>query len=130
MHLLNNYENIKKIEFNKTIYPFCPIGGDNYAATINVIFFPDKYYMDYCEVDKAICELSNQKLTIEQVAEKVYQILSYFSPKDMIVIVHGKSNRHFEVVVTKTLTTSTVNMYNNEGVIYSNTQNIGIDSID
>ena len=98
---MNNNQGITKIKFTKTIYPFCPLGGDFYRAEIEVTIFPNDELFDFCEIEKQIEKLSMESLIIEDVADAVYKIMLEYNPKDIKIVVNGYSNKHFPVEVTK-----------------------------
>ena len=98
---MENTQKIKRIMFTKTVYPFCPLGKDNYRADIEVTVYPDSELFDFCEVDRKLEALSGQDLLIEDVADKVYALMQKYNPATLSVKVNGYSNRHFPVEVIK-----------------------------
>ena len=101
MKKIENKEKISTISFVRNVQPFCPLGDDYYTAEVEVFLVPDQCYMDYCELDEAIQDLGGKHLTIEQLAEKVYNIIQEFEPLHTVVTVNANSNKHFPVVVIK-----------------------------
>lgn len=98
---MENKQKISKIEFQRTIYPFCPLGEDRYSAKVFVTFIPGNLLFDFIEVDREIQKLSQNDLMAEDVAEKVSQIMNQYNPKDVKVRVDIESNTHFPVSIYK-----------------------------
>lgn len=103
MKKIENKEKISYINFKRTVQPYCPLGNDYYSAEIDVDFYPDQYYMDYCEVDEKIQSFGGMELTIEELINEVYNLLLEFNPKNLDVSVYGNSNKHFPVHVRKSM---------------------------
>ena len=101
MKKIPNTQKISSISFQRNVQPFCPLGGDYYTAEVDVDFIPGESYMDYIEMDEAIQELGGLHLTIEDLAARVYDMLTKFKPEYLCVTISADSNKHFPVVVTK-----------------------------
>lgn len=101
MKKIENQEKIDSITFTRNVQPFCPLGDDYYTAEVQVTFMPNQFYPDYIELDKAIQDLGGKSLTIEQLAEKVFDIMQEFEPETLLVTITADSNRHFPVTVSK-----------------------------
>ncbi len=101
MTKIQNKEKINGICFEMNVCPFCPLGNDYYNATITVEMEPGESYPDYCEIDDEIKALGGRELTIEQLAEAVYDLMARFQPNGLCVTIDAKSNAHFPVTVTK-----------------------------
>lgn len=98
-------ENKQKI-FNITMHPerrlFCPLGEDWYTASLHIEFTPDRYYPDYCDVDKWLNKnINEQSLTIEDAVRKVNDYLQEeYHPKDVTVTAVVNDATHMPVEVT------------------------------
>ena len=99
--MIQNTQSITIIEADKQISLYCPIGEDYYTANIHIKFAPDKYYMDYIDLDRFIVDLSGSHLTIEDAAETVYNELQIYEPLKTKVMIEAFSNTHLNVKVTK-----------------------------
>ena len=99
--MINNTQSITTIEADKRISLYCPIGKDYYTADIHIKFIPDKYYMDYIDLDVFINELSGKHLTIEDACNEIYNELQKYKPSKTSVTIEAFSNTHLNVKVTK-----------------------------
>lgn len=98
-------QGISEVSFSKTITVYCPLGRDYYTATIEVLFSPDEWMMDYIDVDKFIHSIQGQTLIIEDVVDKVYShLIEEYSPKYVEVTLYAENAAHFPVVVKKKTT--------------------------
>lgn len=98
---MQNTQGITYIEFTRTIRPFCPLGRDTYSAKITVSLQPDEQLFDFCDVDKAIQELSKKSLIAEDVAKEVYDLIAKYKPVNLCVRIDAESNTHFPVTIIK-----------------------------
>lgn len=99
--MINNTQSITTIEANKRISLYCPIGKDFYTADVYIKFIPDKYYMDYIDLDKFLNGLGGKSLTIEDGCKEIYNELQRYKPKNTSVTIKAFSNTHLNVTVTK-----------------------------
>jgi hypothetical protein len=95
----NKYQ-INKICFEKTVYPYCPMGNALYEAVVRVSLEPTELF-DFVEVDKQIEKLSGESLIIEALTDEVCNLLSVYKPAKLLVQVEAHSNVHFPVTVEK-----------------------------
>lgn len=102
MKKIPNTQKISNITFNRSVQPFCPLGQDYYTAEIHVDFEVVDSYMDYIEFDKWIQGLGGASLTIEELAEAVFEKMKEFEPGYLRVVIDANSNKHFPVTVEKT----------------------------
>lgn len=101
MAQFNNTQGIEKIEFEKSVIPYCPIGRKSYVASIHIIFVPSGIIMDYLEVEAEINELEGQNLLVEDCAARALEIIKKYKPESAIVSVKATHAGHFDVTVTK-----------------------------
>lgn len=99
--MIVNTEEITNISADKRISLCCPIGKDYYTADVTIMFYPDKYYMDYIELDRFLNQLSGLSYTIEEAAKKIYDHLQTYLPLATKVTIKAYSNTHLPVTVTK-----------------------------
>lgn len=104
MNKLENKQNISDITMYPMAYTKCEIGGDWYKNELDITFTPNKYYPDYMEVNKWICEnIDGHTLNIEDVVDKVYAFLNDTYEPAYLHITDSVCNckTHFDVVVEK-----------------------------
>lgn len=99
--MISNTQSISFIEADKRISLYCPLGKDYYTADVLIKFVPDKYYMDYIDLDNFINGLSGSKLTIEDAVDAIYQELQRYKPLQANVMIEAFSNTHLHAKVTK-----------------------------
>lgn len=103
--VLNHIKNkmrVDKIEFNKTVILYCPIGKGNYQATFNIELHLDEYIPDYLDIEKWFKEFEGKHLIIEEAIEEVYQFFKCnYKPIACYVSCEAVSSIHFTVKVTK-----------------------------
>lgn len=93
-----NLNSIKSTTLTETVYPYCPLGKDNYEAQITVTGKGQKNFLDYIDATEFMCNLSGKELIIEQVADMVKEFFSDFY-EDVDVEVSAKSRKHCPVIV-------------------------------
>lgn len=99
--MIKNLQKINLIEADKRINLYCPIGKDYYTADVTIKFVPDKYYMDYIDLDQYLNRLSGLSLTIEEAAKDIYEELQLYAPVQTKVTIEAFSNTHLHVKATK-----------------------------
>ena len=98
---MKNEFGINMLRFEKTVYPFCPMGNDSYAATIRVEFAPGEEMFDFVKIDKMLKDITGSKWIIEEVTNRVYSLMMNYKPRNLKVVVEAHSNVHFPVTVEK-----------------------------
>lgn len=98
---MKNEYGIDEIEFERTIYPFCPMGKDHYKGTVHVNITPQDKLFDFSLIDEKIKKLGEKSLIIEELAAEVFQIMQEYNPAQLEVTIYGESNQHFPVIVRK-----------------------------
>ena len=101
---LNDFANdqgISEIHFNMNLHNFCPLGDDWYTNELSVSFIPDKAIPDYVFLDNEIRKLDGQSLIIEDVVQKVYDLVMQINPKSIEVKSHVSDAKHMTVDVIK-----------------------------
>ena len=104
MEKLRNSEDIKKIIMKPVAYTKCVIGQDWYKNELTIVFYPDKVYPDYIDVNDWIMKhIDGQELNIETVVDKIYAMLEQeYQPKQIQIYNNIKGCKtHFDVVVIK-----------------------------
>lgn len=74
---ITNEQKIKQIIMKPKAICFCPLGDDWYTNEFEIIMYPDKYFPDYCDLEKFLNEtVRGKSLIIEDAVEKVYKYLN------------------------------------------------------
>lgn len=102
---LNNDNNITKITIKLSSKNRCPLGLDWYTNSITVLIVPDKYILDYRDIQTFNQENVNEKeLTIEQAIDTLFQhIVAEYKPHHLKITSHVVDSNHPEVIVEKEL---------------------------
>lgn len=104
MTRIENRQEILTITMKPVAFTKCQIGQDWYKNELEIVFWPDRCYPDYMEVEAWIMEnIDGHELNIEDVVEKVYNFLdSEYKPKSLSIVDNVKGNKvHFDVIVEK-----------------------------
>lgn len=101
MARFENKQNITHIRMEKLIHNLCTIGQDWYTNRITMYLEPDKVIPDYIEIDKELNKLEGKELIIEDVVDKVVEILKEYDPLYISVVSEVEDATHFPVEVTK-----------------------------
>ena len=98
--MLENTYGVNRIEFEKEITAYCPLGNDFYRANISVTIWCNDRLVDFCIADKFINGLNGNTYIVEHLTADVFD---YFKPysEHLEVTVQAKSDTHFPVSVTK-----------------------------
>ena len=102
MAQFKNTQGIEKIEFKKSVIPYCPLGQKSYVATMHITFIPGEIIMDYLDVEAELQSLEGKHLLVEDCAEKALEIIKKYQPRAATVMVETTHAGHFDVSVTKT----------------------------
>lgn len=103
MNVIENTYDLDMIETSHKIHAYCPIGQATYTGKINIQFTPDKVIPDYIELDKAIKELNDTKLLIEDMVNKICEIISKLEPISAVVTITVDDALHCPVKITKSI---------------------------
>ena len=88
-------------DFEREIQAYCPLGNDYYTCEVSVSFEAADEIFDFCEIDEFIKSLGGSRMIIEELVNTIYDRLSKYNPKELLVYGKAKSNTHFPVTVTK-----------------------------
>lgn len=102
MEKIVNNERVSQIVMKPKACMKCRIGQDWYQSNFEVIFYPNKYYPDYMEVQKFVMnEIDGKELNIEEAARILYDYLMIYEPTALTVVNHiFDCKSHFDVDVT------------------------------
>lgn len=102
MNKIPNNERVSKICMKPIAYTKCRIGQDWFLNEFEAVFFPDRFYPDYIEVEKFIAEnIEGKEMNIEETARCLCNFLMKYDPKEVYVIDHIRNCKtHFCVDVT------------------------------
>ena len=102
MHIIQNEQDIYKIEMYPKVRCFCPLGDGWYSGQITIQFYPEDVIPDYCDIEKWIKEnIDGRSLIIEDAVSKIYDFLLKYKPGGLHVIADVKDAGHFPVEVYK-----------------------------
>lgn len=101
LHCIPNDQNISEIRFKMNIHNFCPLGDDWYTNELEVSFVPYKVIPDYVYLDNELRALDGKSLIIEDVVNKVYELISTMNPIMCEVKSHVSDAKHLAVDVIK-----------------------------
>lgn len=102
MSSFENKSKVNLIEFNKTVFPFCPLGKDIYKAYLTCKIFPSKTLADFMDIDSYLNSLNGKELIIEDLTNEICKYLKdIYKTSKVEVTVEAESNKHFPVKVTK-----------------------------
>lgn len=101
---IENVQGITNIVMKPRAVCFCPLGDDWYTNEFKITFVPDKFYPDYCDIEKFLNdEVRGKILIIEDAVCKVHKhIKETYEPKNLIVTSFVNDvTSHSPVMVTK-----------------------------
>lgn len=99
-----NKQNIAEIVMKPTAICFCPLGDDWYTNEFYITIEPDKYFPDYCDIEKYLNgNIRGKSLIIEDAVGMVYDyIKNEYEPKTIQVVSYVNDViSHSPVIVTK-----------------------------
>lgn len=98
---MQNTHRISRISFKKDLTAFCPLGQQEYTATVTVEVHPEGSIPDFCELDRQLDEVTGD-LIIEEMVSKVYSVCAKaFGHAPLCVSADVPQGKHFPVTVTK-----------------------------
>lgn len=101
---IKNEEKIKKITMMPTVITKCRIGQDWFKNKLEIVFYPNRYYPDYMEVEDWLMKnIDGKELNIEGVIDEVYKyFIDTYDPKEIHITDIVRGNKvHFDVIVEK-----------------------------
>ncbi len=101
MASFENTMGIDKIKMRKKLHNLCTIGQDWYTSNVEITFVPYKVIPDYMEIDKALDEIDEKELVVEEVVSEIVDILKKYNPQYIKVTNNVDDAKHLPVEVTK-----------------------------
>lgn len=101
---IENKQGISMIILKPKAHCYCPLGDDWYTNELEINIQVDKYFPDYCDVEKYLNEnIRGKSLIIEDVVDMIYEyIKTEYQPKDLEVKSYVNDvTSHSPVIVIK-----------------------------
>jgi hypothetical protein len=90
---------VESVEFERTVFPVCSIGGVPFRAEIWVDMAPGERLVEFCSLTRALDSLTGRELAIEDVPGAVFGMLDGMGIYSADIVVRAESPNHLPVTV-------------------------------
>lgn len=99
---MNNTQDINRIMLMKELRGYCPLGEQEYMASVSVEIRPLDSVPDFLDLDAELSSLKDASMIIEELTAEVYCICKRaFGNAPIKVSISVPQSKHFPVIVEK-----------------------------